>query len=1399
MRRQPSLRSLTIHLIALLSLFSALGSSAGAQVVLQGIDPTGAHFQRSFPKGNRVTAVTRGDTIMAVHSVDMNEMVSVIVELEGAPLSIRRAEQPVNARAQQPMLTAYATIERQQALVLSEIRQVEIAVRARAATLEAAPVTPGLRFAYAINGFVLRTRRWLVSEIADVPGVNRVSPDRTVKALASGLLGDRIPEQELDIQARVGATGRGVVISIIDTGIDYRHPALGGGFGPGFKVLGGWDFANFDADPMDDNGHGTHVAGIAAGNDPQYVGMAPDASLLAFKALNVSGSGASSHIIAAIDRSLDPDQNPVTDDRADVINLSLGDSGGDPDDLLSTAVDNAVRSGVVIVAAAGNDGGNGFQSIGSPAAAREAITVGAADANRVVAPFSSRGPSPKLYAIKPDLLAPGVEINSAAISGGYQVLSGTSMAAPYVAGAVALLIELHSTWTPTKIKSALMLTADDTGVDVWTQGSGHVNVVAAAQATTLVEPASLSPGLVDSDPTLWAWGSTLRITNPKSQTVTYSLSVGNLPNGTSATLTPQQVTIPSGGESQVAYELRVDNSILPNSDKWPPSYVGYVNVDSDNHRLTLPIAFLKSPSLELVFSEEPLEVIVFNDATPNARKFVRPGQFVTLMVPEGRYNIFVAFNDQTLTQVIKEDIVVDGGVRFELNKTDATNLVSIRGPAFDGSVLKVNAEIRTITHRNGFVFGYWNVLPDPIEYAIKTTTASNEFVFEYSTAHYDGENTALETYHQGAAGRLLGIDASVDMSFDLADVSSITFDYQVEPEAKELATIDYFSVENKASLGFWASNRLSRPFRRRVFLVDTGINHPYKHDVYQTDGSTWPPPLPLSGDKFLYSSGGVRLTSEQLWFYRMWNVRRPVYTMARTPDPSVNLGVFFPRWSGQTANTGDRIAIGGGRFSPPDLPWGYFLDPFGTVRPRVVPFTVTRDGTLVSEGTLSESEMENSPFYKIVSVPPDRYRVQVRYDGYSVAGVEGEARVDLDFDTANLIDKDPPFLSHLTLVSDGLLAHSIPRMAENEIRSAAGDEVGGVTSLAVNYRLHSSGSWTELPLTPRDSLIVSRLPSTLNAGHYDLRLTAEDDSGNSLGYELSPAFFVYGLAAPDLFTPDDDASGIALTPVLEWAPVTGAVRYHVQVASDSEFASLVLEDSVLAVTSTAMGPLVRGTQYFWRVRAADMFGNGLWSEARQFTTIVAAPAQVALTSPAPNAEGQPSTVAFAWQGTAQATRYHLQLSTVGTFATLVAEDSTLTDPSYTFGPLAYDTRHHWRVRAANAGGVGPWSEARQFTVALGTGSDGTALDLPTVFALHQNFPNPFRSQTSIAFDTPEAAYVVLEVHDLLGRIVGTVLAEHVEAGRHITIWTGGGLPTGLYWVGMKAGNFSSTRGVLLIR
>ncbi|KYK30462.1 MAG: hypothetical protein AYK22_03825 [Thermoplasmatales archaeon SG8-52-3] len=274
-------------------------------------------------------------------------------------------------------------------------------------------------------------------------------------------------------------TGEEITIAILDTGVDYNHVDLR----DNYISDGSFDFVNNDSDPMDDNGHGTHVTGIAVGkgyeSNFQYIGVAPDAMFYSFKILDSNGEGNFSSYYDAMMRTLDPNNDGDYSDKVDIVSLSFGTKiPGNPDDNLCQILDNVADAGVIVVAAAGNLGPNS-NSITSPGCARKSICVGSIDKNEIIAYSSSRGPVEwdGNFIEKPDIVAPGVNIKSTKLNGGYEFNSGTSMATPHVSGAIALIKQAYYKLNSDEIKQVLMKTSKDIGYDINTQGKGRIDVL----------------------------------------------------------------------------------------------------------------------------------------------------------------------------------------------------------------------------------------------------------------------------------------------------------------------------------------------------------------------------------------------------------------------------------------------------------------------------------------------------------------------------------------------------------------------------------------------------------------------------------------------------------------------------------------------------------------------------------------------------------------------------------------------------------------------------------------------------------------------------------------------------------------------------------------------------------
>jgi len=318
----------------------------------------------------------------------------------------------------QCLKTANATIKLQ--IVALDVLDVKVSAGKATQAIAGFSACPGILYAEP------NYTAWMTDTIPNDPGWRN----------QYGLLAIHAP-QGWDLSTGSSA----VTIAILDTGVDLDHVDLAS------KIVPGFDFVNSDNDPQDDNGHGTHVAGIAAAasnNGIGVAGVAWGAHIMPVKVLNASGNGSYADVAAGIVWA--------ADNGAQVINLSLG--GSMPSSVLEDAVDYAYGKGVTLVAAAGNSGSN---SVLYPARYPHVIAVAATDSSNNRASFSNFGP-------EIDVAAPGVAIYSTIIGDKYAYLSGTSMAAPFVSGLAAILMGIPANASPDEITHEIETTALDLGI-----------------------------------------------------------------------------------------------------------------------------------------------------------------------------------------------------------------------------------------------------------------------------------------------------------------------------------------------------------------------------------------------------------------------------------------------------------------------------------------------------------------------------------------------------------------------------------------------------------------------------------------------------------------------------------------------------------------------------------------------------------------------------------------------------------------------------------------------------------------------------------------------------------------------------------------------------------------------
>jgi serine protease AprX len=391
----------------------------------------------------------------------------------------------------------------------------------------------------SFNGQVVELTNAQLKRLAKNPAVAGIHEDRPAAKLNNRTA---ITVGARTAQIAYGYSGVGVGVAIIDSGVTSWHDDL---TGPGNYPYGNQrvasfvDFVNGRTLPYDDNGHGTHIAGTIAGNGyDSYgykAGMAPGAHLVVLKVLDANGQGNISNMIAAIDYAV----AHKAEFNIRVISMSIGANISESfeTDPLTLATKRAVDAGIVVVAAAGNLG-NKYGSITAPGNAPWVLTVGASSTNGTInrtddtiADYSSRGPTYIDWGAKPDLVAPGTgtfsladptstfyTTKASALRAGYRptsslpylALSGTSMAAPVVAGSVALMLEANPALTPNLVKAILEYTTQDyPGYDALTEGAGFLNTMGAVQLARFL--ATAPPGTPFPTDPRWSghliWGN----------------------------------------------------------------------------------------------------------------------------------------------------------------------------------------------------------------------------------------------------------------------------------------------------------------------------------------------------------------------------------------------------------------------------------------------------------------------------------------------------------------------------------------------------------------------------------------------------------------------------------------------------------------------------------------------------------------------------------------------------------------------------------------------------------------------------------------------------------------------------------------------------------------------------
>jgi subtilisin family serine protease len=695
-------RTFLVSAVITLALTPFSNANQPAQQIIQ-IQNQTDHSPQSFvlPPNGAVNISQQAGQVQ-VQTLDPTQPQRLLVRLKDQPLrpylkqqrekmratgKLSRAERQQLSKSSQTQLQR---VQKSQSQLLGELRRQKLLGQVHS------------QFTQLTNTLVITAEAGTIEQIRRLPQVAAVHPDAEVKALLTESVEiTKAPQvwAMLDSQSRT-VTGRGVTVAVLDTGIDHTHPDLGGCIGAGCKVAGGYNFVEGEdaTNSMDQNGHGTHVAGIIAAKGV-LTGVAPDVTLYAYKVLSDLGSGNDSGIIAALEKAVDPDGDPLTDDQIDIVNMSLG-GANTPDSPVSEAANNAMVAGVIVVVAAGNRGSS-YSTIDSPGNAEQVLTVGASDNSGTIADFSSRGPVEGKVYIKPELMAPGVQINSTKAGGDYVRFSGTSMAAPHVAGGAALLRQLYPDLIAAELKTLLINNSQDLGQDAFTQGAGQMDLARAANTKLLVSPALLSAGFVDIAQSNWSSSLPVKLKNIGNESLKINVITPEaLPAGASVLVDPAgERELAAGQEAALTLQLMIDNLVLPFSDNQTLHYEANASIRYPGADLRLPLVFIKAARIDFEFDAPPSSLYIYagDGSFAHSKSFSscsEPALDYSVDLKPGTYHLIARlYNDNCVVDAlaIKEGVLVDTLLRTSIERASAVHKLAIGNvTGLDGNPLPLD-------------------------------------------------------------------------------------------------------------------------------------------------------------------------------------------------------------------------------------------------------------------------------------------------------------------------------------------------------------------------------------------------------------------------------------------------------------------------------------------------------------------------------------------------------------------------------------------------------------------------------------------------------------------------------------------------------------------------------------
>lgn len=1004
-----------------------------------------------------------------------------------------------------------------------------------------------------------------IDEIRKLPNVVAVHEDAKVRAQ----LTESVPMiGAITASATYAVNGTGVKVAVIDTGVDYAHPDLGGCLGAACKVISGYDYVNDDNDPHDDNGHGTHVAGTIAANGT-LKGVAPGATLLAYKVLDSFGYGYNSDVIAALERAVL--------DGAKVANLSLG-GAGTPDDPGSEAVDNATAAGMLSVVAAGNTGA--YQSIGSPGTARTALTVGATDKTWNIAYFSSRGyvVDGDAYLMKPEIVAPGLDIRSTVPTSGahgdpsrYKYLSGTSMATPHVAGAVALLLQWKPAQTPAQLKERLMNSARSVTGDVFTVGAGGIDVVKAFGGTIFASPTNISWGLISERAGTIVRDQTLTLRNGAASSQTMVLSAGSLPAGATLQFIPASVTIAANATANVTLRLTIDAAALGDPPD-PQVFNTTVTITGSTSTARVPAYFMRGSILEVTSSAELPWFIHFIGPSDQVKSVYFPTGPVKILVKPGLWDVFTVYHPPCAI-VVREQQNVQSSVSLNVARAEATRALTVNAVDDTGQPLY------EFDFRRGFA-----AIIDPVPGASSfgmTISSGNNYTINNVSSRFvlgligTGADPSDErVYSSSWVAR--GISSDVVLPAAGVPFRRLAQDATHPAGAVSTLSSTWSGFGFEQSWGSLASVfRSSEEKKDRALYLQSGPATDVLVPLRKTSVSSYDGALNqiqfIDGPYFLHDGSTLTVNSSPFF-----TLDSPIFELDAV------LGAAVERWDHDTP--------------PHALPLKFFNGPYvtGHGTRSFTPAWSTQTAANIVRFANVEPTFElyragafvgTYPVWMLgygIASAPGLHEVRSQLS-YPLGAVTGTAHVTATFDT-NHFDPNPPLVSLFRIEQNGLRTAK-PVYSSNAATSArvkfrATDPYGATVTL--EWRQHGTTPWTPLPFTEADTRYEAALTM---GGSIDLRLTATDPWGNSFREEWTP-LVIMTMPPPPTTPASITATRTGPTTIsLSWPPSTSSVGIaNYRIERLPGYFTIDLSGSTTSWNDTG---LTNGNAHFYRVTAID--------------------------------------------------------------------------------------------------------------------------------------------------------------------------------------------------------------------